>query len=419
MDSLRFLTPSLIADIRDNFETPIFVYSERLLREQARKVVSFPHHFWLTPRYAMKTNSNMNLLRIFHSEWLHIDASSEYEVYRALNAWIPADHIQLTGQEMPKDLRKIVDMGVEFNATSLHQLETYGKIYPGTNTSIRVNPGMGSGGTNRTNVGGPGSSFGIWHEHLEEVKEIAIKYDLTITKLHTHIGSGSDPEVWKRVAWLVLAIVEKLPDVTIVSLGWGFKVARMEYEKTADLTEIGDHVKGLFWDFFEKTERKLHLEIEPGTFLAANSASLVTEVIDVVDTGEDGYDFIKVNAGMTEVTRPSLYGAQHPIIVIPMNVNQNTKEYIVVWHNCESGDIFTPAPWDPEWLLPRTLTEANIWDTLVIESVGSYCASMSTHGYNSFPEAWELLQREDGSIVEVRKRAKMGELWRNEVMKAE
>lgn len=45
MDSLRFLTPSLIADIRDNFETPIFVYSERLLREQARKVVSFPHHF--------------------------------------------------------------------------------------------------------------------------------------------------------------------------------------------------------------------------------------------------------------------------------------------------------------------------------------------------------------------------------------
>ena len=91
-------------------------------------------------------------------------------------------------------------MGVEFNATSLHQLETYGKIYPGTNTSIRVNPGMGSGGTNRTNVGGPGSSFGIWHEHLEEVKEIAIKYDLTITKLHTHIGSGSDPEVWKRVA---------------------------------------------------------------------------------------------------------------------------------------------------------------------------------------------------------------------------
>ncbi len=413
MDTLRFLRPSIIANIREKFDTPVFIYSEGLLREQARKVMNFPHHFWRTSRYAMKTSSNMNLLRIFHSEWLHIDASSEYEVYRAINAGIPADHIQLTGQEMPKDLRKIVDMGVEFNATSLHQLETYGKLFPHTHTSIRVNPGMGSGGTNRTNVGGPASSFGIWHEYLEEAKIIAKKYHLAITKLHTHIGSGSDPEVWKKVAWLVLDIVIKLPDVTIVSLGWGFKVARMEYEKTADLEEIGDHVKWLFWDFFEKTGRKLHLEVEPGTFIAANSASLVTEVIDIVDTGINGYNFIKVNAGMTEVTRPSLYGAQHPIVIV--SESPNTKNYIVIWHNCESGDIFTPAPGDPEWLLPRTLTEAKIGDILVIESVGSYCASMSTHGYNSFPEAGELLLKEDGTIVEIRKRAKMDELWRNEI----
>ncbi len=415
MDTLNFLTHTLIQKVRVDFETPVFIYSEKVLREQARKVVSFPHHFGITTRYAMKTNSNMNLLRIFHSEWLHIDASSEYEVYRAIHAGIPANHIQLTGQEMPKNLRKIVEMGVEFNATSLHQLEAYGKLFPSTDASIRVNPGMGSGGTNRTNVWGPGSSFGIWHEYLEKVEQIARKYSLTITKLHTHIWSGSDPEVWKKVASMVLAIVEKLPNVEIVSLGWGFKVARMWYEKTADLEEIGNHVKGLFWEFFEKTGRKLHLEIEPGTFLAANSGSLLTEVVDIVDTGEDGYTFIRVNAGMTEVTRPSLYGAQHPIIVVQEGMKQNTKEYIVVGHNCESGDIFTPAPWDPEWLLPRTLTEAKIGDSLVIESVWSYCASMSTHGYNSFPEAGELLLREDGSIVEIRKRAEMEELWRNEI----
>ena len=434
MDSLRFLTPEQIDEIRRRYETPVFIYSEKILREQARKVVDFPHHFGFTPRYAMKTSSNMNLLRIFSSEWLHIDASSGYEVMRAIHAGIPPDHIQLTGQEMPKDLEEIVKLGVEFNATSLHQLETYGKLFPGTEASIRVNPGMGSGGTNRTNVWGPGSSFGIWHEYLDEAKRISEKYALTINKLHTHIGSGSDPEVWKKVAWLVLSIVERLPDVTTVSLGWGFKVARMDYEKTADLREIGDHVKWLFWEFFEKTSRKLHLEIEPGTFLAANSASLITEVIDVIDTGKDGYNFIKVNAGMTEVTRPSLYGAQHPIIVVPFlphiegvsggnfeiplptsPTRGGARDYIVVGHNCESGDIFTPATWDPEWLLPRTLTVARIWDSLVVESVGSYCASMSTHGYNSFPEAWELLLREDGSIVEIRKRAKSEELWRNEI----
>lgn len=114
-------------------------------------------------------------------------------------------------------------------------------------------------------------------------------------------------------------------------------------------------MKNLFIEFYEKYNRKLHLEIEPGTFLAANSASLVTEVIDIVDTAEDGYTFIKVNAGMTEVTRPSLYGAQHPIIVVPVLPLEKggrgdlfTKDYIVVGHNCESGDIFTPAPGDPE-----------------------------------------------------------------------
>lgn len=95
---------------------------------------------------------------------------------------------------------------------------------------------------------------------------------------------------------MVLDIVRELPTVKVVSLGGGFKVARMEYEKTTNLEEIGTHVKGLFLDFATKTGRQLHLEIEPGTFLAANSASLITEVIDVVDTGKDGYNFIKVNA---------------------------------------------------------------------------------------------------------------------------
>ncbi len=425
MDSLRFLTTDHIDFIWSQFPTPVFVYSEKILREQARKVVNFPHNFGFTPRYAMKTSSNMNILKILSSEWLHIDASSAYEVYRAIEAGIPANHIQLTGQEMPENLEEIVKLWIEFNATSLHQLESYGKLFPWTMSSIRVNPGMGSGWTNRTNVGGPASSFGIWHEYIEEVERIAKKYNLTITKLHTHIGSGSDPEVWKRVAAMVLGIVEKLPDVMTVSLGWGFKVARMEYEKTADLQEIWNHVKSLFYDFYQKTERKLHLEIEPGTFIAANSASLITKIIDIVDTGKDGYNFIKVNAGMTEVTRPSLYGAQHPIVAVPMWSSRDSgkqevhsfseSSYIVVWHNCESGDIFTPAPGDPEWLLPRTLGRANIGDALVIESVGSYCSSMSTHGYNSFPEAGELLLRENGDILEIRKRAKKEEVWRNEV----
>ena len=70
---------------------------------------------------------------------------------------------------------------------------------------MRVNPGLGSGHSKRTNVGGPSASFGIWHEHMDEVVRIAQEFNLRITGLHSHIGSGSDPEVWQRCARLTLA----------------------------------------------------------------------------------------------------------------------------------------------------------------------------------------------------------------------
>lgn len=412
----RFLNTEILQNLISHFPTPLYVYSEQILREQAEQVRSFPHAFGFTPRYAMKANPNRTILQIFRNIGIGIDASSEYEVFRAIRAGFMPNEIQLTGQELPKRLEEIVKMGVEFNATSLHQLETYGKLFPWTHASIRVNPGLGSGWTKRTNVGGPASSFGMWYEYLDEAKRIAGNHKLTITKLHTHIGSGSDPEVWKKVVSMVLVIVRRLPDVTTVSLGGGFKVARMPDEKWANMQEIGTHVKTLFEEFADETGRKLHLEIEPGTFLVANAGNLVTAIQDIVDTGTEGYTFLKVDSGMTELLRPSIYGAQHPIHVVQMNSREVTEvqDYIVVGHNCESGDIFTPAPWDPEGLAPRTLTKAKIGDILIIEWAWAYGAAMSTHGYNSFPEAGEVLLRENGDIVEIRTRASEVDIWRNE-----
>lgn len=416
IDTPRFLNAQILKNLTSHFPTPLYIYSERILREQAEQVRSFPHAFGFTPRYAMKANPNRTILQIFRNMEIGIDASSEYEVFRAIRAGFMPNEIQLTGQELPKRLEEIVKMGVEFNATSLHQLETYGKLFPWTHASIRVNPGLGSGWTKRTNVWWPASSFGIWHEYLDETKRIAEGHNLTITKLHTHIGSGSDPEVWKKVVSMVLDIVRRLPDVTTVSLGGGFKVARMPDEKWANMQEIGTHVKTLFEEFADETGRKLHLEIEPGTFLVANAGNLVTTIQDIVDTGSDSYTFLKVDSGMTELLRPSIYGAQHPIHVVPMNSHEVTEvqDYIVVGHNCESGDIFTPAPWDPEGLAPRTLTKAKIGDILVIEWAWAYGAAMSTHWYNSFPEAGEILLRTDGNLVEIRTRADETDIWRNE-----
>ncbi|HOJ32815.1 MAG TPA: diaminopimelate decarboxylase [Candidatus Hydrogenedentes bacterium] len=416
MERLAFLTPEQVLAIREAFGSPVFVYDEKTLLRRASEVLAFPNAFGFTARYAMKACPTRAIVQILHRAGLFIDASSGYEAQRAMLAGVPPQHIQITAQEIPKNLAELLGKGVLFNATSLHQLEIYGELCPGTEAGVRINPGLGSGHNNRTNVGGPTASFGIWHEYLERVLAVAEKWKLRVTRMHTHIGSGADPQVWNRCAKLSLHIAERLPDVKVLSLGGGFKVGRMSGEPTANLQEIGMVIKRDVEQFAEKTGRRLHLEIEPGTYLVANAGALVCSIIDVVDTGKNGYVFLKTDTGMTEVTRPTLYGAQHPLVVVPANQgSRGRKNYIVVGHCCESGDVLTPAPGNPEGLAPRELLEAAIGDALVIEAVGAYCSGMCTKNYNSFPEAAEVLLRSNGDTVLIRKRQTLEQIVSNEI----
>ncbi len=417
MESLAFLTEDQARRIQAEFGTPVFVYDERTLERRAREVLAFPNAFGLTARFAMKALPNAAVVRLFHRLGLKIDASSGYEAERAIRAGVPAADIQITAQELPKNLEELVRQGCQFNACSLRQLSEYGRLFPNTEVSVRVNPGLGSGHSNRTNVGGPSASFGIWHEHLDEAYAAAANHGLRITGMHTHIGSGSDPEMWVRCAELSLGIVARMPEVTRLSLGGGYKVARMSTEKQTDLRDIGGRMAAQFEAFAREHGRKLHLEVEPGTYLVANAGALVCTIIDVVDTGASGNTFIKVDAGMTENTRPSLYGAQHPIVVVPKAAGETRGEgdYLVVGHCCESGDIFTPEPDNPEGLRPRRLTRPEPGDALVMEACGAYCAAMSAKNYNSFPECAEVLLCADGTPKLIRRRQTLDQVLQNEM----
>jgi diaminopimelate decarboxylase len=407
------LTASQADSVRTRFGTPCYVYDRRILEASARNALNFPHAFGFTLRYAMKANPNREILRYFLSLGLHIDASSEYEVERALRAGFEPGKIQLTSQMPARSLKEIVERGVLFNACSMHQLECFGRLFSDREVSIRVNPGLGSGSTNRTNVGGPGSSFGIWHEHLENAKALAARHGVKITRLHSHIGSGTDPVVWKSVARMSLGIAGRLPDVKVLNLGGGFKVARMPDEVSTDLADVGAHVKQEFAEFKDRTGRALHLEIEPGTALVANAGAVLATVVDVVDTGKDGYLFAKLDAGMNEVTRPSLYGAQHPIDVLVED--RERANVVFVGPCCESGDILTPAKGDPEALAPREVARPKIGDLVAIRGAGAYCAAMSTINYNSYPQAPEVMREADGSFRLLRRRQEFRQIVQNEV----
>lgn len=413
VESSSFVNFPLAKKIRDAFGSPIYVYDEKTLISQANKALEFPNAYGITVRFAMKACPNAAVLKIFRNLGLQFDASSGYEVERAMKCGILPMTISLSSQELPVNFKELIDAGIEFNACSLHQLETFGKLFPGKSCGIRFNPGKGSGGTGKTNVGGPTASFGIWYEHKDSVKDILKKYNLIAKRIHTHIGSGSDPEVWQNVAGVSLNLVKDFPDVTVLNLGGGFKVGRMSYETSTDLQKVGSPVKAAFEAFAASTGRKLRLEIEPGTFLVANSGALLCTVQDIVTTGEDGYQFIKLDAGMTEVLRPSLYGAQHPIVI--HNEESDISDYVVVGHCCESGDLFTCQPGDPEALKTRKLRKAAIGDIATIEGSGAYCSGMSTKNYNSFPEAAESIIDRYGNFHLIRRRQTLEQIIQNEL----
>jgi diaminopimelate decarboxylase len=407
------VTADIAAEVRRRFGTPCYVYDHAALVAAAREALAFPAPFGLTLRYAMKANPSRGILALFRDLGLHVDASSDFEVERALRAGFAAERIQLTSQMPSRTLREHLARGVLFNACSLHQLEEFGRIAPGREVSVRVNPGLGTGSTKRTNTGGPASSFGIWHEAMGEVAALATRYELRIRRLHSHVGSGTDPEVWKRCARMTLDLVASLPDVATVNLGGGFKVGRMPEEPSVDMADVGAHIRREIEAFRARDGRALHLEIEPGTFLVANAGVIVASCVDVADTGAEGYCFAKLDAGMPEITRPSLYGAQHPIDVLATGRPQ--AAVVFVGPCCEAGDILTPAPGDPEALMPRWVPRPQIGDLVVVGGAGAYCAGMATINYNSYPQAPEVMLAPDGALTLLRRRQQPEQVWQNEV----
>lgn len=381
-------------------------------------MLRFAAPFGLTVRFAIKACPTEAILQIIDHLGLHFDASSGWEALRAMRAGVPPGKISLSTQELPSDYPALIEAGITLNACSLRQLDEYGKSFPGAYVGLRINPGLGAGHSGKTNTGGVGSSFGIWHEYLSRAQETASRHRLKVYRAHSHIGSGGDPEVWEKVALLNLQAVRHLPDVSILNLGGGFKVARVAGEKSADVAAIGQRVGKALSEFAKQTHRELHLELEPGTFLMANSGSILSKIQDLADTGADGYEFLKLDCGMTEILRPSLYGSQHPLVVVPQNPTaqpERRKHYVVVGHCCESGDLLSCAPGEPETLQPREMAAATIGDLLVIDGAGAYCSGMSAKNYNSFPEAPEILLQEDGTPVLIRKPQTLEQMVSNEI----
>ena len=372
-----------------SMNTPRYEYSRSKLTERINKMTELDSPFGLMVRFAVKANPHPEVISTMDGAGIHFDASSSYEASELLAARISGEKISLSSQQSPHNLETLLEAGVRFVATSLNQLEMFLSTPNRPDTvGVRINPDMGHGHNKRTSTGGVAASFGIWHEYIPEVLELTNAPGVTVDRLHLHVGSGANPKVWAEVMDRSLEMAEHFPDVTALDIGGGYKVHRFGAEEETDIAEVLKVFNQKLKSFEAKTGRGLKLEIEPGTFLVAHIGTLVATIDDIVDTGADGFKFIKLNTGMNDFLRTTMYGAQHKIEVI--NDSEEREDYVVVGHNCESGDIFTTKPGDPEELEVRRLNKARIGDEVRIHDTGAYCASMRASGYNSFPEAIEV-----------------------------
>lgn len=289
--------------------------------------------------------------------------------------------------------------------------------------SIRIFPREGSGGTEGLNTGSKYACFGIDPSEVAEAVALANEMGVVFDSAHYHIGSGGDPELWKEaVGWMLPEVERMLPDtVTRVSCGGGIREGRMPGEIRADLQALGQVAKDEFEKFYERTGRKLEMEVEPGTYIVANAGYLVTKVIDTKVNFESGLNFLICNGGMECNTRPLLYGSKHPYCVVSedgkllfseFEGNPNAQERVVVGRCCESGD--SQSLDETGHIVPRLMADAPVGSFVVVLGGGAYCSTMSPHNYNSHTQAPEYLLRTNKRIDCVRVAQEPREIWANE-----
>ncbi len=376
------------AQLAREFGTPVYVYDAAKIVERVHDLKAFD-----VIRYAQKACSNLAILDLIRRQGVLVDAVSGGEIGRALAAGYstlgdPPPIVYTADIFDSESLALVLKHGIHVNCGSPDMIDQLGERRTGSHITLRLNPGFGHGHSQKTNTGGEQSKHGIWHEQLADCLRRADHHGLGVSGLHMHIGSGTDMEHLAQVCGaLETAAREVGRSLTAISAGGGLPIPYREGQTYVDLDayfRLWDATRRRLEDAFG---HKLRLEIEPGRYLVAESGYLLTEICAIKQMGEN--TFYLVDAGFNNLARPILYGAYHPMSVVPADgAARSLRDVVVGGPLCESGDIFTQE--EGGFVITRKLPAARVGELLVIERAGAYGFVMGSN-YNSKPLAAEVL----------------------------
>ncbi len=396
-------------DLVKEFGSPLYVYNGDIFRKKfnlLKNAFAYPR---VKIYYACKSNTNINVMKIFRELGSKIDTVSPGEIFISLKAGFgPEDLLYTPNNPALDELKYACDRNVMVTIGSLEVMKQYARLNGRKDICVRVNPDIGFGHHGHCITGGPGSKFGIYFDQMDEAISLSAGLGLKIKGIHAHIGSGIlKVDQFIEAMDMVLKSAGRIAGLDFVDFGGGIGVPYSPDEHAFDLKAFGKKASGFMEDFSGKYGSQLEFNFEPGKYLTAEAGYLLVKATNKKET--PSYRFVGTDSGFNHLIRPILYGSYHHILNCT-NPEGEPEDVLIAGNICESGDLFTIGPDGPQ---PRKIPEVRIGDILAITNAGSYGFTMSSN-YNSRPRPAEVLV-EDGKARLIRKRETFEDLIRNEI----
>ena len=361
--------------LAQRFGTPTFVYSAARVRENllrvhaALRAAELPGGYSLL--YAMKANRFAPLLTFLKLSGLcAIDACSPGEVEHAVSCGFDPADISFTASSLSgQDLAVLARYdGIFMDCDSLHAIDCWGRLKPGTSIGIRINPAMGIGRAANDKLQYAGrltTKFGIYREQFHQALEIARSYDLRVVKIHFHTGCGylsEQLDQLDRVIGECLWFVDAAGQVERVNIGGGLGVPHEEADSPLDLHRWAAVLARYFG------ARGLHVEIEPGDYIVKDAGLLLLEKTFVEKKQE--VIFTGVDAGFNIAPEPAHYNLPFQPVPLRYDGSERCMPTSVVGNINEALDVWYEKAWLPD------LTDHRF---LALINAGAYSAAMSSN----------------------------------------
>jgi len=386
--------------VAKKFGTPFYCYSYSKLKENVNKFKENFKSFSPLICFAVKSNTNVNLIKEIKKFGLGADVVSLGELMIALKAGIKPNKIVFSGVgKTSSELNFAINKKILLiNAESLSEVVEINRIAKSRNKKVRVgvrlNPSTDAKTLNQISTGKKENKFGVNKNTFHRIVDFCkSSKNIDLKCLSVHIGSQIlNHKPYGEMLKTVSQILNKTNhQFEFIDLGGGMGINYSDKDKTLNYKKYNAAIN----TFLKK--HKVKIIFEPGRSIIGNTGMLISKVIYIKDSGRK--KFIILDAAMNDLMRPALYGAFHRTLPIIKSNKVSNKTYEFVGPICESTDKFITL---------KKFQKLEEKDLIAICDVGAYGMSLSSN-YNLRPKPIELLIK--GSKINViRKRQKHTEI---------